>query len=242
MGNITSQSISTLFTIGYTQTQAINFQGAEVASSQLAPSWASSKNESDLVSYFYKDHPNAVKESNTLDNKVESDSVKAAGKEYSIITTLAARQLFGGLQFTGTDSSTLIFLKEISSDGDISTVDVLFPSFPGLSYFNSDLIKYSLEPLYIYQESGAYPNQWAIHDLGVYPNALGYPDGTDEMMPLEECGNMIIMSLAYAQRENDNSWLKSHYTKLTQWTEYLGEEAKIPADQLSTNDFAGHLA
>lgn len=50
------------------------------------------------------------------------------------------------------------------------------------------------------------------------------------------------MSLAYAQRANDNSWLNSHYDILRQWNEYLVEEALIPANQISTDDFAGALA
>jgi Domain of unknown function (DUF4965) len=50
------------------------------------------------------------------------------------------------------------------------------------------------------------------------------------------------MALAYAQRANDNDWLKSHYSLLKQWNEYLVEEALIPADQISTDDFAGSLA
>jgi hypothetical protein len=53
---------------------------------------------------------------------------------------------------------------------------------------------------------------------------------------------MIIMTLAYAQRTNDNAFLSAHYDILRQWNEYLIEEALIPADQISTDDFAGSLA
>lgn len=63
-----------------------------------------------------------------------------------------------------------------------------------------------------------------------------------EYMPLEECGNMIIMTLAYAQRANDNNYLSQHYDILSQWTGYLVDEALIPANQLSTDDFQGQLA
>jgi hypothetical protein len=38
-----------------------------------------------------------------------------------------------------------------------------------------------------------------MHDLGSsFPNATGHPDGRDEYMPVEECGNMLIMGLALA--------------------------------------------
>lgn len=52
---------------------------------------------------------------------------------------------------------------------------------------------------------------------------------------------MLIMSLAYAQRMNDNAWLASHYDTLRQWTGFLVQEALIPANQISTDDFAGSL-
>ena len=82
-----------------------------------------------------------------------------------------------------------------------------------------------------------------MHDLGSrYPNATGHMDGKDEQQPLEECGNMLIMTLAYAQKANDTAYLGQHYALLNQWTQYLIEEAMIPADQISTDDFAGALA
>jgi hypothetical protein len=99
-----------------------------------------------------------------------------------------------------------------------------------------------LEPLFENQESGSYPNAYAEHDLGVFPIARGYPGGNDERMPVEECGNMIIMSLAYAQRTGDNAYLSKHIAKLEGWAEYLRNFSLIPDNQLSTDDFAGTLA
>jgi hypothetical protein len=61
-------------------------------------------------------------------------------------------------------------------------------------------------------------------------------------MPLEECGNMVITTLAYAQRAEDTAYLTQHYKILKQWTGYLVQEALIPANQLSTDDFQGQLA
>ncbi len=152
-----------------------------------------------------------------------------------------------------------VFLKEISSDGDIQTVEVIFPFHPILVYTNPTLLKLLLDPLFENQESGDWPETYSIHDLGAYPNAVGHPDGNDEQQPLEECGNMLIMTLAYAQRANDNAYLSQHYSMLNlisqmvhrlikvtdilkQWTGYLIQEALIPQDQISTDDFAGSLA
>jgi hypothetical protein len=114
---------------------------------------------------------------------------------------------------------------------------------PLLLYSNPILVKYLLDPLFENQEAGKFPRTYAIHDLGShYPQAFGHPDGNAEEMPLEECGNMIITTLAYYQRSNDLEYLKQHYTILKQWVGYLVDEALIPANQLSTDDFQGPLA
>jgi len=76
-------------------------------------------------------------------------------------------------------------------------VDVIFPAFPFFLYTNPRWLAYLMEPNIEHQLSGQYPNDYSMHDLGSsYPNATGHPDGRDEYMPVEECGNMLIMGLA----------------------------------------------
>ncbi|KGQ09714.1 hypothetical protein BBAD15_g4949 [Beauveria bassiana D1-5] len=235
-------SVTTLFTIGITQDETIQYHG--IGEKKGLPSlWKDYfKNDAELVKFFYNDFSYSSRYCMKLDHRIETESAAVAGPEYAIITTLALRQFYGAIQLVGTKEDTKVFMKEISSNSDIQTVDVIFPAFPAMVYLNPILIKWSLEPLLEYQKSGRYPNKWAVHDLGRYPRALGYDDGNDEPMPLEECGNMLIMMLAYAQRSGDNGWLKENWDLLTRWAEYLIEDAKIPAHQLSTDDFAGQLA
>ena len=178
-----------------------------------------------------------------LDNKIASDSKAAAGDNYHILTSLAARQVFGSVQLVGTKDTPYVFMKEISSNGNTQTIDVIYPASPIWFYLNPEYIKMLLDPHFENQESGHYPNKWAIHDLGThYPNATGHADGNDEHMPIEECGNNIIMVLAYAQRTGNTDYLNQHYPILQQWAEYLVEDSLYPSTQLSTDDFAGHLS
>lgn len=237
-----SGSASTLFTIGIAQEDAILFQGRGDSPQEVPSLWTNYFYEDQLASFFYKDYTYASQYATSLDNRIARDSIAAGGEDYLTITSLAVRQAFGALQYTGTRDNIRVFLKEISSNSDIQTVDVIFPTWPIMLYLDPNLIKYTLSPLLENQESGHYPNKYAIHDLGRFPRALGYPDGNDEAMPLEECGNMIIMMLSYAQKTGDVDYLSRHWTLMAQWAEYLIEDAKIPANQLSTDDFAGHLA
>ncbi|KAI1380637.1 glutaminase A [Hypoxylon crocopeplum] len=243
LGSVGTASVSTLFTIGMTQDGAISLLG-EGSDLTIYPAlWNSYfDNDVDAMLFFYNDYNEATSLATALDNQVATDSLAAAGQNYLTLTSLSVRQTFGALQFTGTDSDPLVFLKEISSNSDIQTVDVIFPAIPLILYTNPSLLNYLLKPLFLNQENGHYPNTNAIHDLGTFPVARGYPDGSDEPQPLEECGNMIIMVLAYAQRANDDAYLTQHYPILKQWAGYLIDEALIPADQISTDDFAGSLA
>ena len=53
---------------------------------------------------------------------------------------------------------------------------------------------------------------------------------------------MVIMMLAYAQKTRDDQYLADNWDLLEKWAAFLIEDSKIPANQLSTDDFAGHLA
>lgn len=242
MGDV-REEVERVFTLGLVQDQVIHFAGLSGELTPVPGLWSSHyDNEISAAVAFYNDYQHASEVSSALDQKIQRDSERAAGKNYAIVTTLAVRQTFGALQYAGTSSKPYIFLKEISSNSDIQTVDVIFPAYPIILYLNPSLGRYLLDPLFENQESGAYPNAWAIHDLGTFPVARGYPAGNDEPMPLEECGNMIIMSLAYAQRTGDVGYLSAHYPKLSQWAEFLVNDSLIPSHQLSTDDFAGPLA
>lgn len=240
LGSVGKTSITTLYTIVHAQQNGVYFNGRDKSAG--VPSFWTSYFESEIkmVDFFIKDRST---ETGSLDHKISTDSIAVGGTDYQIITTLSARQAFASMVLLGTPENPYLFLKEISSDGNCQTVDVIFPAIPIFLYLNPELVKLLLEPLYEHQEAGKYPNTYAIHDLGAhYPQFIGHPKGDDEGMPLEECGNMIIMTLSYAQRMNDTKYLMDHYPILKQWVGYLIDEALIPADQLSTDDFQGTLA
>jgi len=113
-------------------------------------------------------------------------------------------------------------LKEISSDGNCQTVDVIYPHFPVLYYLNPVLIKLELDPLIENQEGGFFPRKYSMHDLGSsYPRCIGHVDGREEAMEVEESANMIIMAAAYFKATKDADYVKKHYKILKQWSQYL---------------------
>lgn len=256
-GSISSTPQSSLFTITIAQEQAIQFESGTGDIQSLPPLWTSYfSDELALVSFFYNDYSNAQTTAAALDEQVSSDSIAAGGDNYNIITSLSVRQAFGATQLVGNETNYYLFLKEISSDSDIQTVDVIFPSMPIFLYFNPDLLKNLLDPIFIYTEAGLFGEQYALHDLGYVSviitiredgnlQDLQYPNATSagtEVQQLEESGNMVIMTLAYAQRTGDTAYLSDHYDTLTGWASYLVNDSLIPSNQISTDDFAGSLA
>lgn len=59
-----------------------------------------------------------------------------------------------------------VFLKEISSDGNVNTVDVIFQSWPIFISLNPYYIRYLFQPIISYLESGDWPKPYVVHDLG----------------------------------------------------------------------------
>jgi hypothetical protein len=189
-----TQATSVLFSIGLYQEEAIQFLGKD--GDEILPSLWKSYFSDDVaaLSFFHQDFDKSNELTSAFDDQVDKDSKAAAGDDYAILTTLAARQAMGATQLVGTEERHFLFLKEISSNGNTQTIDVIYPATPFFYYANADLVKLLLDPHFENQESGHYPNKWAIHDLGThYPNATGHADGNDEHMPVEECGNNIIM-------------------------------------------------
>lgn len=235
LGSVASKSKESLFTINLLQNNSVQFatgQGVQ----QIPSYWKSSfENELSAITTFYFDYANAASVSSILDSDVASDSHQAGGNDYVIATTLAVRQAWGALQIAGTESESYIFMKEISSNGNFQTVDVIFPLHPILLYMNAHWMKMILDPLFINMRS-LWPEDFAIHDIGShYPNATGHADGNAALQPLEECGNMLIMSLGYAQRTGDTDYLNQNWDLLHKWGQWLiNNDSVIPFNQIST--------
>jgi len=90
---------------------------------------------------------------------------------------------------------------------------------------------------------------FAPHDAGRYPllngQKYGLRDGVllfEKQMPVEECGNMLVMEGAVAIATGSAAFANEHMDILDQWVKYLIANGRDPENQLCTDDFAGHLA
>ncbi|BCS22735.1 putative glutaminase [Aspergillus puulaauensis] len=293
---VTADSVT--FTLALIQDTVVQYASSR-GLTMMRPLWKSRFDSAEsLLNYHYNDFANAASLAANYSLQLADDAYESGAQDYVDIVALTARQVMGATTFSGTPDDPILFLKEISSNGNFQTIDVIFPAFPFFLYTNPRWLAYLLEPLIEHMLSGQYPNKYAMHDLGThFPNATGHPDGNDEYMPVEECGNILIMGLAIVNsmlydkdtaaasiwstegeaqvlleenagyfplnefqtlsgidkqdgkwgggasgRSQAEKWIQRSYNLWTQWTSYLVEYSLEPANQLSTDDFAGWLA
>lgn len=108
---------------------------------------------------------------------------------------------------------------------------------------------------------GRYPYAWGqvygldaakrIHcnrtNGAVCPPLYQYPAGTGildvrDQMPVEECGNMLILTAVVCDLDKSGEFARPHMDALKKWTKYLITYGADPGEQLCTDDFAGHMS
>jgi hypothetical protein len=183
-----------------------------------------------------------------FDKELMADLTKVGGEKYARLCALAHRQTAAGHKLAvDADGTPVYFSKECFSNGCINTVDVTYPSAPFFLLFNPNLLEAQIGPIFDYARTPRWKFPFAPHDLGTYPQANGQVYGggeltEDDQMPVEECGNMILLTAALIRWHGDPAFAAKNHDLLRQWAEYLRDRGFDPEKQLCTDDFAGRLA
>ena len=238
MGTVGASPISRFLELGYDEIYAIQY-----FKKNLRPWWNTSGQETieGQLTAAADQYQEVMQKCETFNKDVYADALKSGGQEYAHLCMLGYRQSIAAHTLVKSPEKEILWLsKENNSGGFINTVDVTYPSAPLYLLYNPQLLQGMLNGIFYFSESGKYPHPWAAHDLGTYPLANGQTYG--EPMPVEESGNMIILTAAIAKAQGNADYAKLHWNTLTTWVDYLTKEGLDPKTQLCTDDFAGHLA
>lgn len=171
----------------------------------------------------------------------------SGGEHYARLLTLSFRQIMAAHKLVVDKNGELLYIsKECFSNGCAATVDISYPSMPVFLLYAPALIQGMLRPVFRFAASDRWPFPFAPHDVGTYPvlNGQVYSNGTmpERQMPIEECGNMLLLTAALFSVLPDRRFVGEHKALLDQWADYLMDFGADPDGQLCTDDFMGHLA
>ncbi len=201
----------------------------------------------EAISAAYAEYDSLRVRAEKFDEELVKESVKNGGEKYAEILRLAYRQAIAAHKAVFDTNGDLLFIsKECFSNGCAATVDVSYPSIPLFLRYNPSLIAGMIRPIVALAENDKmWQFNFAPHDVGTYPKVNGQVYGMDSIdgqMPVEECGNMLVMLAAMSLFSNDATYALENKELFRKWVEYLEEFGLDPQNQLCTDDFAGHLA
>ncbi|GAA5835711.1 hypothetical protein JCM5353_000163 [Sporobolomyces roseus] len=249
-------SRSQLLTIGHIRDPIVQYMTAGEETVSLRPLWRSTfPTTEQLISFHLNDYANSLQLSNAYNKKLYADARRVDGEEYAHVVSISTRQIFAALEavwdeseegsngkellvayspITGKPIPTMVMLKEVSSNGNCGTVDVLAPFLPFMVYACPSLLPLILEPTIRYSATGLYTPVPPPHDIGDhYPSCLGHNDFLYPGLPIEEAGNMLGMILA-GMRSADTRPYHSILTGAKKWF-----DEKRGKNQVGWNDIVG---
>ncbi len=224
--------------LGYDDVYSIRYFGKN-----LRPYWNRSgqKTIESALASAAGEFDSLMRECRRFDKSLYSEAMRAGGEKYAQLCAVAYRQAISAHKLVLAPNGNLMFFsKENFSNGSIGTVDVTYPSIPLFLRYNPELVKALVNFIFDYSESGRWGKPFPAHDVGTYPIAEGQTYTKD--MPVEEAGNMLIICAAIANAEGNAEYAKLHWNALSAWADYLVQFGLDPAEQLCTDDFAGHFA
>jgi hypothetical protein len=236
-------SAEALIAIAYDDNKSIEYFGEA-----LDLLWKTPKTPDILaaLSDAFQDYPSLLTRCNEFSETLHREAKACGGLEYAELLALAYRQSIAAHKLCADSKGEILFVsKECFSNGCAATVDVSYPSIPLYLLYNPELVKGMLRPIFKYASSPDWTFDFAPHDAGQYPLLNGQVYGENKLeyqMPIEECGNVLIMMAAVCTVQNDATFAIENWSLLEKWADYLHRTGMDPENQLCTDDFAGHLA
>lgn len=253
--------------IGYDDIASINYFGRLLPAYYAR----NGKTIVEALTEFHARHDELMEKCAAFDKELTAEAEKLGGQDYVNVVIASYRQSIAAHKLVADDNGELLFIsKENDSNGCAATVDVSYPSIPLYLLYCPELVRAMCRPIMKFCKMPIWKYDFAPHDVGRYPILVGqayaaknrvkgasegtytapiymYPSSVDAFkfetqMPVEECGNMILMLAAAGYADGDYTMCQDDLEILQTWCEYLLKYGEDPGEQLCTDDFTGHLA
>ena len=253
--------------VGYDDIASINYFGRMLPAYYAR----NGKTIIEALKEFHAREAEILSRCDAFDAQLLADAYELGGDDYATIVTAAYRQSIAAHKLVADVNGDILFIsKENDSNGCAATVDVSYPSIPLYLLYCPELVRGMIRPVMKFCKMPVWIYDFAPHDVGRYPVLNGqiygsshrpknhsdgmvttpfyyYPamEGIYNMsgqMPVEECGNMLLMLAALGKADGNWTMAEEDLPILRQWCQYLLKYGEDPGEQLCTDDFAGHLA
>ena len=143
-GSIGAQPVSRHLLVSYTEGYAI-----QRMQQNLRPYWKrNNKPVAEMLDEAERDYAMLEDRGSKFDTELTNDLTRQAGEHYAWLCTLAYRQAIAAHKLVAdAEGHPLLFAKENFSNGDISTVDVMYPSAPIFLFFNPRMLEAQVLPV-----------------------------------------------------------------------------------------------
>lgn len=135
----------------------------------------------DALDKSISQHDEIIARCDTFDADIKAKATASINENYAEIAALAYRQTIAAHKLIEDDEGNLIFLsKENDSNGCIGTVDLSYPSSPLYLLYNTEYVKGMMRPIFKFAACDVWEYDFAPHDVGRYPYAIGQVYGTNQ--------------------------------------------------------------
>ena len=217
VGNERDKDSSGVLLVGYEEGQVLQYDGEA-----LSPLWNSdgTREVKELMKSVGNRYKELKAECDILDNRWNTKALQAGDKTLAEQMLPAYRNFISSHRFISSSDNKLFCFGDT-----LGNVREAYENFPTLLFFNrTDWMKGLLNPVFAYCEDIHWVKKYPPYDIGLYPIA-------SKQVKLEDCAveaavNMLMMTTAIVEAEQDFDYAGMHWEQLEVWADYLQQKMK----------------
>ena len=217
VGNEEDKDSSGVLLVGYEEGKTFQYSGES-----LRPLWNKdgTREIKELMMSVGNRYQELKAECSKLDYRWNIKAFQAGNKAFAEQMLPAYRNFVSSHRFMSSSDNKLFCFGDT-----LGNVREAYKSFPALLFFHrTDWMRGLLDPIFEYCEDIHWSKNYPPYDIGLYPVA-------SKQVKLENCAveaaaNMLMMTTAIVEAEQDFDYAGMHWEQLEVWADYLQQKMK----------------